>query len=326
MSTTPAVKSVIPLNDGNSIPAFGYGTWQAAPGVVGTALKEAVKAGFRHIDCAKVYQNEEEVGRALKELFDEGVVKREDLFITSKLWNTSHDPELVISECKKTIEDLQVGYLDLYLIHWPASWVYPEGGKFESADHYFPRNEKGGAQWKEVPLTATWAKMEELVDMKLVKSIGISNFSVEETEMIVAASKKHKPVTNQVELHPALNQAALKKACEKHGIVLTAYCPLGIGMNEQDTGLHNVETVKAIAKKAGLTAAQLLLQWNLQEGNVVLTKSVTPSRIQENAALTTVKLDPEVVKQLNEYEAANPRRIVNPDFFREEKVPFFASA
>lgn len=331
---TAAVQAPIKLSNGQTIPALGYGTWQAPPGVVGAALKVAITAGFRHIDCARIYCNEDEIGTALQELFAEGVVRREDLFITTKLWNNDHNPDVVESACRASLRRLKLDYVDLYLIHWPVAWKHTPGADENDGKAFIPRNEKGGCCVVDVPLEATWAAMEALVDAGLAKAIGISNYSIEQTRATVAAAKKHRPVTNQVEVHPLLPQRELQAACRELGIVLTAYCPLAIGMSPAETGLHADPALVAIAEETKgeadeaarcESAAELLLRWNLQQGNVVLTKSVTPERIAANAATRLGQLSDATLAKIDAFAAAKgTRRVCNPDFFTAEpNTPFF---
>ena len=319
-----ALQQSLKLNNGATIPVLGFGTWQSDPGVVGVALREAIKAGFRHIDCARVYRNEPELGEVFSELLDSGAIKREDLFITSKLWNTDHRPEHVEEACRKTLQDLKVGYLDLYLMHWPANFRHPE--KFETVEDWFPKNEKGGTHQDPVPIAETWAAMEKLVDQGLVKSIGISNFNEERIRELFKTARI-KPVCNQIEVQPALPQEKLRAVNKEFEMVTQSYCPLGIGFTTGPTQPEKTvmedPQIQEIAKKANISPAQLLLRWNLQMGNVVLTKSVTPSRIVENANTVYGQLSPDTMEALRVWGKENPWRCVNPKIFYETERPFF---
>lgn len=248
--------STATLNNGNKIPLVGLGTWKAKPGEVGAAVKTALlEGGYRHIDCAAIYGNEKEVGEALKEVFaTEGGPKRSDVFITSKLWNSEHKRADVRPALEKTLADLGLEYLDLYLIHWPIP------------------TKKGvqGMQWDAVPLSETWAALEECVEAGLTKSIGVSNFNVQLIADLLTYAKI-KPAVNQVELHPYLTQEGLIDFLTKQNVHITAYSSLGSSdsplRKPGDPTLLDEPVIVEIAKNHNKTPAHVLLKWSEQRGN-----------------------------------------------------------
>jgi alcohol dehydrogenase (NADP+) len=273
-----------PLSSGSTIPGLGLGTWKSDPGVVGAAVKAAIEMGYRHIDCAHIYGNEKEIGEAFAQIFQESPVKREHLFVTSKLWNTEHAPSDVEPALKNTLSNLGLDYLDLYLIHWPI--VQKKEG--QPGAKFIPL--------EEIPIAETWKAMEKCVDAGLVKDIGVSNFSVKKLKSLLATARI-KPAVNQVERHPYLQSQELLNFCNDNGIHLTAYSPLG--SNDRPTISDHHEKpiledpmVAKIAKKHNVMPAQVLLQWALACGTSVIPKSTHSSRLKENLdAATAFELD-----------------------------------
>ncbi|KAJ5156598.1 aldehyde reductase I [Penicillium capsulatum] len=262
------------LNTGAKIPAVGFGTWQAKPMEVENAVEVALKQGYRHIDCAAIYRNETEVGNGIKK----SGVPREEIFLTGKLWNTKHAPGDVEAALNKTLEDLGVEYLDLYLMHWPVA--------FKAGDKWFPLNKDGVFELAQVNVIDTYKAMEKLLETGKVKAIGVSNFNIRRLEDLL----KHVtvvPAANQIEAHPYLQQPDLLKFCQSKQIIVEAYSPLG---NNQTGEPRTVDDplVAEVSKEVDLGPGALLASWGVQRGTVVLSKSVTPSRIAANLKVKTL--------------------------------------
>ncbi|KAK4518696.1 uncharacterized protein ATC70_008918 [Mucor velutinosus] len=274
-----ALNRKITLNTGAEMPLVGLGTWLSKPDEVRKAVKYALETGYRHLDCAYVYRNEDEVGQGIRE----SGVPRSEIFVTSKLWNTHHRKEYVKSAVKASLEALGLDYLDLYLIHWPVSFI--NTGKPEDTpvvptmDYLIPKKD-GVVQIEEVDPIETWRAMEELVEQGLVKAIGLSNFNIQRIQHILDHCKI-KPAQLQVELHPGLQQPELVDFCHKHGIHVTAYSPLGNNVYGEERIVDDPIIVN-VAKKLNKSPAQVCIAFAAQRGIVVIPKSVTESRIKEN--------------------------------------------
>ncbi|KAL2003818.1 hypothetical protein VTN02DRAFT_2172 [Thermoascus thermophilus] len=258
------------LSSGYEMPAIGLGTWLSKAHEVENAVEHALRVGYRHIDTAAVYENEAEVGAGWKK----SGVPREEIFITSKLWNTHHHPDHVEEALNKTLKDLQTDYLDLYLVHWPVAFEH-------SGETLFPVDPVTKRfKIANVPIADTWAALEKQVKAGKIRSIGISNFNIEKTKELLKTATIP-PAVNQIEAHPWLQQPELTKFSKENNILITAYSPLGNNIY----GLPRVvddPTVHEIAKRLGKDPALVLISWAVQRGTSVVPKSVTPSRIESN--------------------------------------------
>ncbi|KAF5365999.1 hypothetical protein D9758_006691 [Tetrapyrgos nigripes] len=266
----------ITLKDGNKIPQIGLGTWLAEPGEVEKAVEIAVRHGYRHLDLAMCYENQEEVGKALKKVVP-SVVKREDLWLTSKLWNTCHRPDLVEKELDLTLKQLGVEYLDLYLMHWPVAFQPQTPGQNLMPED--PNNKSYVALDMDTSIVETWKAMIALPKSK-VKSVGVSNFTIDHIEAVIKATGAV-PAFNQVETHPLLPQDDLVKYCKEKGIQITAYSPLGNNMVGKPKLTENSH-MESVAKKLNATPAQVAIAWGTYRGYAVIPKSVNEERIKQN--------------------------------------------
>ncbi len=278
----------IPLNNGaGAIPALGFGTLIPDPVATRVATKAALEAGFRLLDTAERYRTEKEVGEAMQEVFKEGKVKREDVFVITKLWNTNHRPERVKPAFEASLKKLQLEFVDLYLIHTPFA--------FQPGDDQDPRDTNGKVIYdKKVTLLDTWRALEALVDEGRCKAIGLSDVSLEQAKGIVDAARI-KPAVIHVESHPYLPEWDLLNYCKKNGIVLQAFAALGHGMEPR---LLEDPVITAIARRVNKTPAQVLLAWAIQRGTALLTTSKTPARIKENFDVSAIPED--AMREINE--------------------------
>jgi alcohol dehydrogenase (NADP+) len=276
------------------LPAVGFGTLIPDPLATKQATRAALETGFRHLDCAERYRNEEEVGDAIQEAFKAGTLRREDLFVTTKLWNTNHRPERVKPAFDASRRRLQLDYIDCYLIHTPFA--------FQPGDEPDPRDERGRVIYDSgVTLVDTWRALERLVDDGHCKSIGLSDITLEKLREIVAAARI-KPAVVQVESHPYLPEWDLLDFCREHGIVLQAFAALGHAM---EPSVLDDPVITAIAQRVHKTPAQVALAWAVQRGTAFLTTSTKPRRIQESFDLSILPED--AMREIREHITTNVR-------------------
>ncbi|WP_297278150.1 aldo/keto reductase [uncultured Brachyspira sp.] len=271
MKDFSSLNDTFTLNNGYKIPCIGFGTWQTPDGDTAVnAVKDAVKLGYKHIDTAAIYGNEVSIGKAIKE----SGINRNELFITSKVWNKERGYKTTLAAFDKTLNDLQLDYLDLYLIHWPASQ-----NQFKD--------------WDNINLE-TWKAMTELYKAGKIKSIGVSNFMPHHLKSLMETEVK--PMVNQIEFHPGFMQEETVKYCNDNNILIEAWSPLGTGK------MLNNSTLKEIAAKYNKSAAQLCIRWCLQNNTLPLPKSVTSSRIKENTEIFDFNISDEDMKIINSME------------------------
>ena len=304
------------LHDGTEMPAFGLGTWLSDPGKVYDAVRAALTLGYRHIDCAAIYGQEDEVGRGIEDAIGAGDITRGELWVTSKLWNDSHEPEHVRPAIEETLENLRLDYLDLYLIHWPIAFrhgvQYPKG-----RDDYLTL--------EEVPLESTWQAMQQVCEAGLTRQIGVSNMGPERVGALTEAGQK--PAVVQVESHPHLQQRELLEYCQERDIVLTAYSPLGSpGRNQRasdEPPLLEHPTITGIADELDATPAQVLIAWALARDTVSIPKSTNSGRIEENMGALDVDLDDEHMQEIAALDKGY--RFLDGEFFAGESSPYEAA-
>src|SRR5579863_6454836 len=287
----------LPLNNGSGyMPALGFGTLIPDAAETISSTRDALDAGFRHFDCAERYRNEPEVGQALQAGMAAGGIAREQIFVTTKLWNTNHRPERVKPAFEASVKRLRLQYLDLYLIHTPFA--------FQPGDEQDPRDQNGGVLYDNgVTLLDTWRAMESLVGRGKCRAIGLSDISLNELLPIYEAARI-KPAVVQVESHPYLPETELLEFCKEKSIVFLAFAPLGHGMKP---GLLEDPVISAIAARVGKTPAQVLLAWAVQRGTALLTTPKTATRARENFDISVLPED-----AFNEINRIQTRRRLNP--------------
>lgn len=303
------------FKNGDQLPILGLGTWKSKPGEVRQAVYWAIEAGYRHIDCAAIYQNEREVGQGIADAIGDGLVKRQELFITSKLWNDSHRHDDVKPALEKTLTDLRLDYLDLYLIHWPIA--FKRGVSFATLREEF-------YTYQDVPLAQTWEGMQDQKMSALTRHIGVSNFNQKKLKEILDLGGE-KPEMNQIELHPFLPQQPLVDFCKANNLLVTAYSPLGspdsrAERHKNDPKLLENPVVEEIASKHGASIGQVLIAWSIARDIAVIPKSINQGRIIDNLKSADLVLDEKDMDTLSKIGINH--RFVDGSFFTGPQSPY----
>lgn len=314
---------------GKSMPTVGLGLWKIDPGAVADAVYQAIKVGYRHLDSAADYGNEKEVGEGIALAITDGLCSRDELWVTSKLWNTYHRREHVEAACRKSLEDLGLDYFDLYLVHFPIALSYVDFNDRYPPEWIFdPEAENPGMQLDAVPLSETWGAMEKLVEVGLCRQIGICNYSTSLVHDLMSYARI-KPAMLQVESHPYHTQEALLRTAQQYGIAVTAFSPLGalsyvsLDMATANDSVLTAPVVVAAAQRIGATAAQVVLRWGIQRGTAVIPKTSNPQRLVENLHLSELSLNEDEMAAIS---ALNQnRRFNDPGHFCEAAFNTFHS-
>lgn len=309
----------VELANGDKIPALGLGTWKMNDGAAFEAVKTAIENGYRHIDCAWIYENESDVGRAINDCIQSGVVTRDELWITSKLWNDCHRPEDVEGALNETLGNLNLEHLDLYLIHWPVA---------HRSGVVRPEDANGYVSLDEVPLRDTWQAMLDCSEKGLCRNTGVSNFNVPKMEQLTKASGVA-PSCNQVESHPLLQQKELLQYCQDNRIAFTAYSPLGSGdrpdgmKKSGEPDMFRNDTIRTIAEKHNLTAPQILLAWAVCRGTVPIPKSANSQRQRQNLDAAAIELSEDDMQSIANLD--QQYRYVDGKFWEVPGGPYTAT-
>ena len=281
----------IPLADGGLFPSVGLGFWKMPKPDVPALVKAAIRGGYRHLDCACDYGNEAEMGAGISAALSEGLCRRDDLWVTSKLWNTYHEPKRVRAACERSLRDLRLDALDLYLVHFPIALAYvPFDVRYPPEWFHDPKASRPAMKAIDVPYAETWGAMEELQRAGLVKHIGVCNLNISMLRELLGTCSI-RPAVHQLELHPYLTQPRQLRFCAQEKIAVTAFSPLGaasylpLGMAKPEENVLADPVVATIAAAHRRTPAQIALRWGVQRGCAVIPKTQTPARLAENLAL-----------------------------------------
>jgi len=303
------------------IPPLGFGLWKVPQDSCADQVYEAIELGYRHLDSASDYGNEVEVGNGIARAIKDGLCTRDELWVTSKLWNTYHAPEHVEPALLKSMDDLQLDYLDLYLIHFPIAQPYvPFEDRYPAGWLLEPDDPQAAMQVTHVPLIDTWRAMESICDKGLARQIGICNYNPGLIHDLMAYARI-KPTMLQIESHPYLTQENLLRLCEQYAIAVTAFSPLGslsyveLDMAKSNETLLKQSAVVAVADRTGKTPAQVILRWGIQRGTAIIPKTSKRERLIENAALFDFELSNDEMSQISGLNCN--RRFNDPGVFCE---------
>ena len=315
------------LLTGRSLPAIGLGLWKIDRSATSGVVVEAARAGYRHFDCASDYGNEVEVGEGLRRIVREGICNRSDLWVTSKLWNTYHRADHVRPAVERSLRDLSLDYLDLYLIHFPIALAFvPFEKRYPAGWSFDPSATRPAMKPDRVPISETWQAMEGLVAAGLVRDIGVCNFGVSLLRDLQSYAKI-RPAVLQIESHPYLAQHKLVRYCHEQGIAVTAFSPLGaqsyfeLKMASADESVLQNDVICEIAKCHGRTPAQVALRWGVQRGTAVVPKTARPERLRENLAIFDFELSRDEISRIDALDRG--RRFNDPGDFCESAFNTF---
>lgn len=328
MSSAPALSAPpLTLAAGGQFPSVGLGFWKMPKPETPGLVQEAIGVGYRHLDCACDYGNEPQVGQGITAALRAGLVRREDLWITSKLWNTYHEPKHVRAACERSLRDLQLDYLDLYLIHFPIALAFvPFDVRYPPEWLHDPQAASPAMKPIDVPYADTWGAMEELHRAGLVKHLGVSNLNISLLRDLLAKCSI-RPAVHQMELHPYLTQPRMLRYCAQEKIAVTAFSPLGspsyesIGMARPEENVLRDPVVTAIAAAHSRAPAQIILRWGVQRGCSVIPKTQTSARLAENLALFDFALTPAEMTAIDRLD--RHRRFNDPGYFGEKAFNTF---
>jgi D-xylose reductase len=326
-ASSPTHPHALTLADGSLFPTVGLGTWKLPKPDAPRIVQEAIRLGYRHLDCACDYGNEAEVGAGIAAALRDGLCRREDLWVTSKLWNTYHEPRHVRAACERSLRDLRLDALDLYLVHFPIALAFvPFDVRYPPEWFFEPHAAHPVMKPIDVPYADTWRAMEELQRAGLVKRIGVSNLNLSLLRDLLS-SCSIRPAVHQIELHPYLTQPRQLRFCGQERIAVTAFSPLGapsylpLGMAAAEESVLIDRAVTAIAAAHGRTAAQIVLRWGVQRGCAVIPKTQNAARLAENRALFDFELSAAEMDIINGLDRR--RRFNDPGHFCEKAFNTF---